>query len=200
LRVGLEVGVAVQPRHHGRVLRDLDQEVPEVAQGVLAKQLILSAQPVCIFRRLRTQRPTRSVWTYLPRDLAETGGEVVVPEQGHLLLQRPLGVHHPEQHPLPSVEDPFIRPKGASCRGPEESRHADGVVDGIGDALVVDQRVDKSRHAHLLELLPLRGRVAESGSTNQMGDCGINSHGSGTKGTEGREVQGVRRIRSSHQV
>jgi hypothetical protein len=47
--------------------------------------------------------------THNPRHLAVCGGEVVVPEQRHLFLERTLRVHHPEQPALSRVLDAGIR-------------------------------------------------------------------------------------------
>jgi hypothetical protein len=144
LRVRLHVGVAVQPRHHRRILRDLDQEIPKVTQGVLAKQLVLPTQAVRIFGRFGAQRAAGAVRPDLTGDLAEPGREVVVPEEGHLLLQRSCTVDHPKQHALPGVGDALIWPKWAASGRTQESGDTDVVVDGVRHLLVVDQRIDRA--------------------------------------------------------
>ena len=67
--------VVVQPEDHGRVLRDRQQQITIVAHALLAEQLDLFQQLVVVV------------------DLGIAGGEHMVPEQRHLLLQRALGVH-----------------------------------------------------------------------------------------------------------
>ena len=109
LRQRLEIGVSVEPRDHGWVLGDGEQQVAEVAKGVLAKQLELSLDAVCVLGGLRGQGTARRAGTELAGDLAEPCGEVVVPEQRHLLLQRALGMDHAEDPALRRIGDPRVR-------------------------------------------------------------------------------------------
>ena len=116
LRQRLEIGVSVEPRDHGWVLGDGEQQVAEVAKGVLAKQLELSLDAVCVLGGLRGQGTARRAGTELAGDLAEPCGEVVVPEQRHLLLQRALGVDHAEDPALRRIGDPRVRPRTDRAR------------------------------------------------------------------------------------
>ena len=73
--------------------------------------------------------------------------EVVVPEERHLLLERTVAVHHPEQPSLPRVEDVGRGENGAvPARGDlDVARLADLRVDVVGNLLVVDEAVDRAR-------------------------------------------------------
>ena len=66
-------------------LRHLPQQRGEVAQGVLAHQLVLAEHEAGVLH------------------LGVAGGEVVVPEQRQLLLQRVRAVEHPVQPPGPQL-------------------------------------------------------------------------------------------------
>ena len=88
LRLRFRVRAAVEPHEHRRVLRDVQQDVAEVPERVVAQHLDLAADFRRILRRLR-------------RHVARAfGGEVVVPEERHLLLERTVAVDHPEQPAL----------------------------------------------------------------------------------------------------
>src|SRR5688572_28315265 len=78
------------------------QYLLKAAERVLAQQFHLSWRTGQIAGLERHHLGADDL-TGIPRHLAVGGGEVVVPEQRHLLLQRPAGVHHPEQPALPGI-------------------------------------------------------------------------------------------------
>ena len=72
------------------------------------------------------------------RHLRIRGGEVVVPEERHLLLERPVGVHHPEEPALPGGVDSWRRARTRPLiRVPAYPAWPIFAVDIVGDALVV---------------------------------------------------------------
>ena len=73
--------LGVEVKHHRRVQQDGLREVLEAAEGALAEQLVLQHQKRRLFH------------------LLDRGGEVVVPEEGHFLAQRSLGLEHPAEPP-----------------------------------------------------------------------------------------------------
>ncbi len=98
-----------------------------------------------IFVGLGREHPRREAAVAdLAGDLRVGGGEVVVPEERHLLLQRALRVHHPEQPALPGIEDVVRRLKAAAAaaRHPDISRPADERIHIVGNLGVVE----KARH------------------------------------------------------
>src|SRR5207248_9490965 len=54
---GLGVRPPVQPHEHRRVLRDVEQDVLEISECVVAEHLELTAHVAAIFRRLRSHIP-----------------------------------------------------------------------------------------------------------------------------------------------
>ena len=79
------VAVVVQPVDHRRVLGQLHQQFLEAAQAVLAEHLDLLGQLGRIVH------------------FGVARGEQLVPEQGYLFFQGPLGVNHPV-HPISLVD------------------------------------------------------------------------------------------------
>ena len=79
---------------------------------------------------------------YVPVILRVGRGEVVVPEERHLLLQRPPAVHHAEQLALARVVDDRVG-RELAARG---DRHVFGLadvrIDVVGLLLVIQQVVD----------------------------------------------------------
>jgi hypothetical protein len=106
--LALRVRPAVEEDEHRGVLRDSNEEIPELAEGHLANQLVVP---------LRTRGLTALVRHHLRADdradrtghLRVADAEVVVPEERHLLLQRAARVHHAEQPPLPRILDAGVR-------------------------------------------------------------------------------------------
>ena len=100
LRLRFRVRAAVEPHEHRRVLRDVQQDVAEVPERVVAQHLDLAADFRRILRRLRRHVARAFGGAVRARDLVVAGGEVVVPEERHLLLERTVAVDHPEQPAL----------------------------------------------------------------------------------------------------
>ena len=75
---------------------------------------------------------------------------MVVPEERHLLLQRTLAVHHPEQPPLPGVVDVASRLESACGSGghADVARRPDLCVDVVGEAFEAEQAVDGRHVGH----------------------------------------------------
>src|SRR5439155_2295967 len=100
-------------------------------------------------------------------------------EQRHLLLQRPIAVHHAKQPPLPGIGDVRLRREDAAGRDAHVPRLADLAVDGVRNTLVVDERVDGVADRQAGVEIELVGPRAETGSPKQMFDLsiGVTSHG-----------------------
>ena len=113
---------AVEPDEHRRIVRDFDQQIAEVAEREPAEQLDLPVRTrqLARFERHHLRALHRAEGA---RDLAVGRGEVVVPEERHLFLERTLRVHHPEQPALAGVLDVRVRRELAAAR-----RHADVVA------------------------------------------------------------------------
>ena len=97
-------------------------------------------------------------------------GEVVVPEERHLLLERPRAVDHPEEPALAGVADDGVRRERAARRHARVARRPDERVDVIVELLVVDERLDGGRSPELaIEAELLRAR-AETRPSQEMSD------------------------------
>ena len=171
LRLGLGIGVAVQPDQHCRVLSEGDQQIAQAAQRAVAQQLDLAALLRRILGRFRRHQP-RTVLRFDParRDLRNAGREVVVPEERHLLLQRTVRVHHPEQPSLSRIVGDRVGGEGAlRCRA-EIPGFAEVGVDGIGDRVVVDQPIDGRRVRQLGVGGEFRAAAAKPRAPQEMFD------------------------------
>ena len=104
LRLRLGVALAVEPHQHRGILRHLQQEVAVVAERVLAEELDLPLRPAQRAGLVR-EHLGRLHGAGVGGQLAVGGGEVVVPEQRHLLLQRAPRVDHAEHPALARVVD-----------------------------------------------------------------------------------------------
>ncbi len=119
--------------------------VAEVPERVLAEELDLPLRPAGVFVGLGREHPRREpAVAYLAVDLRVGGGEMVVPEERHLLLQRALRVHHPEQPALAGVENVvrWLEAAAAASRHADISRPADERIHIVGNLGVVE----KARH------------------------------------------------------
>ncbi len=170
LRARGDVVAAVQPHQDRRVLRDGDQQVAEVAEGVVAEQLELSLGAVAILGRLGGQHPRRLGAVVGAGDLRVGGGEVVVPEERHLLLEGALGVDHPEQPALAGVGDVEVRREGAAGGHADEAGLADLAVDVVRDLVEVHQQVDRAADPDFGIEIDLVRAAAEAGSPEEVLD------------------------------
>ena len=177
---------AIEPHEHRRIARDFNQQVAKVSEREPAEQLDLSgrARQLALFERHHLGALHGAERT---GDLAVAGGEVVVPEERHLLLQRTLRVHHPEQPALAGVLDVRVRRELAPSR-----RHADMVnlpdlrVHVVGLSFVVDEVVDDRRDLRVAERGEVRGRRAESRPSQQMRHLPVLSGHAVLRGTHSR--------------
>jgi hypothetical protein len=108
LRALPRVQATIEPEQHRWILGDRDQQIAKAAERHRSKQLDLTLRARQFAgleghhaRGLRASRDAR--------DLRVRSGEVVVPEERHLLFQRPSRVQHPEQPSLPRVLDIEVR-------------------------------------------------------------------------------------------
>ena len=170
----LRVRPAVEPDEHRRVLGDLDQDVAEVAERVVAQHLDLAAHAAGILGRFGGHVARGLGGASDARHLAVAGREVVVPEERHLLLERPLAVHHPEQPPLPGVEDV----RAARTAPPRVAiRTYPGcpifVSTSSAICLVVEQAATAPASDSARYVVDLVGPGAEAGAPQQMFDLTI---------------------------
>jgi hypothetical protein len=162
----------IEPYQHRGILRHLKQEIAKVAERILAEEFDLSlwaAQHAGFVRehlgRLRSPR--------VGGQLAVGGGEVVVPEQRHLFLQRTPRVDHAEQPALARVLDVDIRRKEVfdgdlRMVGPSDAR-----INVVGSTLVVNEIRDGSGRRHVAKNLGIGGTDAESGAAKQVIDLRV---------------------------
>ena len=141
---GPGVQLAVQPVHHGRVFRHGHQHAWKTARCELAQHLDLSGRAARETVRIVIHQPRRALLADSTSKLRVRGGEVVVPEQRHLLFQRTLRVDHPEQPALTRVVDQGVGRKriAGRSRDADVGRVADLRVVIRGCRLVVKQAVD----------------------------------------------------------
>src|SRR6267154_1021910 len=87
LRLPSRVALAVEKDEHRGILRDVQQQIAEVPEGVLAEELDLSLRAPQ-HAGLGREHLARLRRAGVGVQLAVGRGEVVVPEQRHLFLQR----------------------------------------------------------------------------------------------------------------
>ena len=112
-----DVVLRVEEVQHRRVLGDLDRQIAQVARGAPLEQIDLLHHLAVV------------------ADLVLVGGEVAVPQQRHLLLERVRRLHHPVRPPVPE-------PARFEHRRPQP------VEEAIGDRLhrTVAGRLDVDAH------------------------------------------------------
>ena len=144
----LGVVLAVEPHQHRRIAGHLHQEVAEVAERVLAEQLELPLRPAQRARLVREHLGALH-GARLGGQLAVGGGEVVVPEERHLLLQRTPRVHHAEHPALARVVDVDVGREQVACAHLRVVGPSDALVDVVGPPLVVDQVRHRRAERHV---------------------------------------------------
>jgi hypothetical protein len=139
-----DIQTSVEPHQHRGVLRDRDQQIAEIAESVLSEQFELADDGRGELAGLRREHARRVDRANRATDFRIGSGEVVVPEQRHLLLQRALAVHHPEQPPLPGIVDVGLRLETTRCPGGHAhvAGTADLVVHVVREPLEVEQPLD----------------------------------------------------------
>ena len=178
LRLRLGVGVAVEPDEHGRVLRDGDEHLGQRAERALAKQFDLPFLSGRILRRFRRQRARGVGRLNRAGELRVARREVVVPEEGHLLLQRAVRVDHAEQPPLPGVVDEGVgRKRRVRRRRQDVARLPDLRIHIVGDELVVDDPINRGAVRQVAEDRQVVGARAKPRASQQMLDALISHSG-----------------------
>ena len=175
LRLRFRVRPAIQPDEHGGIFRDVEEDVAEVAERVRAQHLDLAGHASGIVGGFRRHVASRFGSAERAGDLVVAGREEVVPEERHLLLKRPVGVHHPEQPPLTCVGDIRVRRKLAARGDSDISGPADPVVDLVGNAIVVYEDVDGVRRGQSSVEVELVGPRAKPGAPEQMFDLRVDA-------------------------
>ena len=157
-----------------------------MAEGVLAEGLVLQPEPIG------------------RADLLKAGGEVAVPEEGHLFLQRAAAEGHAAQPPVTELGHlgvlgavallaeflfPF-RVLGTAQGLVEHGQLGVGLGRGpvgrggvVGDAVVIDQPGDGAVETHFVEVLDLGGAPAKPRPVKEMGS-GLLVPLAGMKGLE----------------
>ena len=140
----LVVLVVVQPVDHGRVLGQCNQQVSIVRHSQVTEHVDLLEQVVAVI------------------NLSVAGREDMVPEQRHLLFQRPLGSYHP------------IQPVGLSgrCRASGHLSNRMVPIQGVLIDRWLAVRVKQHFHCLLIPNLAIALNLvtscAETGSTHQV--------------------------------
>ena len=133
------VGLRVEVDHHRRVFRDRLQELVEVGQRHLPKELVLRVQ-------------------LGGTGLVQSAGQQAVPEERHLFLERPRGLHHALQPPC------LHRARSRTLFGGEVKRRKLGLERGIGRLLVVQHRLGHRRAGHRGVAVELGAGRTETGA------------------------------------
>jgi hypothetical protein len=168
LRAEAHVRVLVEPHDHGGISRNLDQKVAEVAERVVAEELQLAPNLPGVLRRFRGHHPRAVDGVRVASNLAVGGSEMVVPEERHLLLQRPAAVHHPEKPALAGIVDDRGRRKRPVRRRLDVARRADLPIDIVCNGGVVEKLVDRLGQAAAAVVLEFSGCRAKSRPPQQM--------------------------------
>ncbi len=148
----------------------LHRGVRQRAERALAKQFDLPFLPRRILRRFRRQGARGVGRLNRAGELRVARREVVVPEEGHLLLERAVRVDHAEQPPLPGVVDRRIGRERAVRRHPDVARLPDLRIHIVGDELVVDDSIDRGAVGQVAEERQVVGARAKPRASQQMFD------------------------------
>ena len=138
------VVLVVEPEDHCGVFGCFDEKPPVAAHAVLSEQRHLVGHLAALL------------------DLRDGGGEYVMPEQRHLLLQRPRGVEHP------------VHPVGLDVQADERALRLREVAVQLvhvefGLRLRVQELLDGRVVALFDESFELVASCAEAGATHQVG-------------------------------
>ena len=135
----------VEPDEHRRVLADGLQHRTEPPQGVLAQQAILPEHQLGVL------------------DLGEAGGEVVVPEQGHLLAERVAALEHAVQPPAPELAAVVV------ATGGDAADIHQGLRDLLGLGPSPEQQVERGARAEALGLVEILATGPEARPAIEVG-------------------------------
>ena len=115
---------------------------------------------------------------------------MVVPEERHLLLQRPPGMDHPEQPALPRVGDVLGWQKRATRGHTNQTWPPNQFVDIVFVLLIIDEVGDGRAKAHVGIGIDLRLTRAESSSAKEVFDLLLPTpwHGHSPAGTDERRM------------
>jgi hypothetical protein len=175
LRPRPRVEAAVEPDEHRGIARHLDQQLAEVADGEPPELLVLPHLRARHFvgtgrHHLRAvHRAERAV------DLRIRGGEVVVPEQRHLLLQRTAAVDHAKQLALTGVVDDRVRCELAARRDRNVFRLVDVAIHVVRLLLVIQQELDDVRRRPSGEAREVLAAGAERNAPQDVFERAISS-------------------------
>ena len=159
---------AVQPDEHRRILGDVDQQIPEVAERMVTQQFDLTAELSRIVRRLGRHQPGAFLGAKRARNLTEGSGKVVMPEERHLFLEWTRRMHHSEQPALAGIRDHRVRPERTLARRQQIARLPDEVIHIVRKVVVVDEVVDDGKEAQGTECGHLGGTCAKAGTPQQV--------------------------------
>jgi hypothetical protein len=106
--------------------------------------------------------------TAKPGHLAVGRREVVVPEERHLFLERPLRMQHSEEPPLTRVFDIRIRGELPAGRDTNVTNLADLRVDIVRQLLILDESIDNRSDRQVLELGHFGGSGAKPRSPKKV--------------------------------
>ncbi len=140
------------------------QQLAEVAGGVLAEQLVLDRHRLTVANG------------------APFGGEVAVPEEDQLLLQRPRRLHHAPDPPLPQLHEvlgvvlaalleqllPLLRAEPGQGPGVEDRQPFRWWNVHVRLAAVVHEEIDGLAEAQGMEFGDFFRRAAEAGPEQQV--------------------------------
>jgi hypothetical protein len=163
--------VLVRPSSHTSMagsLRHFHEQIAEAAQPLLAEgfDLPLRARQLAFLERHHLGALDRAEGA---RQLAVGGGEVVVPEERHLLLERTARVDHAEQPALTRVLDVRVGRESTGARQDVDvGRVPDLAVYVVGLIVHVHHVGERFERGHALEIRQLRGARAEAGAPQKM--------------------------------
>jgi hypothetical protein len=181
LRPAANIEAPVEPDQHRRVPGDLEQQIAEVSDREFPEQLDLADDAVGVLAGLGGEHAGGFRRSEGAVDFRVGGGEVVVPEERHLLLERALAMDHPEQPALARVVDVRQRLKapGGTRGDADVPRLADLAVDVVRCAVEGEQALDGRDERHRRIARDVVFNRSERGPPQQMLDVLFASPGHG---------------------
>ncbi len=171
LRTRADVGPAIEPHQHRRILCNRHEQISEISERRVAEELQLTPSAGASFTWPGGHHPGGFNGADLALDFGVRRREVVVPEQRHLFLQRTPTVHHTKQPPLACVGD--VRRWTERRSDTNVGRMANHRIDVVGEGGVVDEMGGgggKSQESEPCEGVRLLLGRAKRGATQEMVD------------------------------